>query len=143
MDIKRIANLGWSKRWAGPFSRLAASYWGKQYISTNKRGLGEGFHNILFTHKEGITTAYRGKEENIAFGEFLAKRAVENNGILNEWSDNLKLHTDRIRKIITEPTESFLNIQKYKEFEQAFEAYHPFQVSVNTVPDYLPPDLIK
>ena len=43
-----IANLGWAKRWAGKFSLIAVSYWGKQYIFTNKEEFGDGFHNILF-----------------------------------------------------------------------------------------------
>ena len=32
INVKELAKLGWSKRWAGQFSILTASYWGKQII---------------------------------------------------------------------------------------------------------------
>lgn len=142
MNIYKIAQLGWTKRWASGFSLLGCSYWGVQYIKIAKRDLGEGFKHILFTHKEGITTCYRVKSETLIFGEHLAKKALKNHELVIELTEKLKKQADIIRAIISEPTSTFFGTKKFLQFEKEFDTYYPLAGFNNTVSEYLPPDIL-
>jgi phosphohistidine swiveling domain-containing protein len=143
MNTDKIFQLNWTKRWASRFSLLSCSYWGLQYIKIAKCDLGEGFKNILFIHKDGITTCYRVKTETDTFGQYLANKAINNNELLIDWSEKLKRQTDIIREIISEPVESFFDQKKFILFEQEFDKYYPFAGVNNTVLDFLPSELLE
>lgn len=142
-ELHKIVALDFTKRWAGAFSLLCTSYFGEQYINICKAVLGEGFKNILFTHKNGATTCYRVKSETTVFGDHLVQLALQEPAILNRWANDLKIHADAVRAIIKNPPKAFLDVKKYCEFETAFENYGPAQFAITTAPNFLPPKLLE
>lgn len=143
MDIPKIAQLNWTKKWAGTFSILNASYNAEFDINANKKILGEGFYNILFIHKQDITSYYRRKSETDTLGKFLAKKVIKNNKLLADWAQRLEQESKQIKKLLKNPPSLFLNIEKYKIFEKCLRNFHPFLMAVYTVSEYLPNDLFK
>ena len=143
INVKEIAKLGWSKRWAGPFSILSASYWGRQLIVNCRDNLGKGFKHSLYTYKNRVITAFDIKSERQELGDFLVQKIIKDNELINIWSQGLKRETDAVKSILNEPTENFLQLEKYKDFEKPFEDYLPFHVAVKTLPDHLPPNLLE
>ena len=57
--VKLIEKKEWVKRWAGSFTFISASYWGKQYKTSLERELGVGFDHSLFVHKKRIRQTWQ------------------------------------------------------------------------------------
>lgn len=143
MGKKDIFNFEWTKRWSSPFRLLGCSYWGRQYITTNKRIHGAGFHHILFTHQNGITNCYRVKSETADFGKFLSGKAINEPGILLQWTKDLKKYADDLRGIFKDSPASFFNLKRYEELELKHDLYTTMAIANNLVVEYLPEELIN
>ncbi len=118
----------WINRWAGSFSFVSCSHWASQYPKTLKRILGKGFNNVLFVHKKGTVSFYMPKEELDAFGNYLAKIAVNEPERRAELLGLLRSNTDELTEIMDTFT-GIITVEQYKTFLIAFEehlAYHNF-----------------
>ncbi len=138
--IKKISELGLEKKWAGKFNLLVSSLNVKVDIAANKRELGIGFSNILYIHKDGITSYYRRKKETKEFGEFLVRKIIEDKDIVYGWEDRLIKASDDVRKAIKDPS---LDLEKYSIFESSVYKFHPYMMAVYVTADYLPKELLE
>ena len=142
INVKEIETLGWSKRWAGPFSIISGSYWAKHIINCGDK-LGKGFKHSLLIHKNLTIDAYDIKSERDLLGKLLVRKAIKDNKLISFWAENLKLKADAVKDLIKEPINLFLQLSKHEEFEKCLEDYLPFHVAVKTIPDYLSLDLVE
>ena len=131
-NLKEIANVGWTKNWFGEFSLFTCSFVGDFYYISSIRSVGEGIHHVLYVHRNGITTCYLGKSEMNKFGEFLAKKGVENNEFLTMLASRLKKETDRVFTIMKDPLNSFLVKEKFQTLKKLWPKLEKDNVVVST-----------
>ncbi len=138
-----MENNNWIKRWAGSYTFISCSYWGKQYKNTLRKVLGIGFNNTLFIHKQGTVSFFVKKGEFENFCKFLVNKIRENNNIVNELLTKLKENSDILTKIMDNLAGKIPTQKEYQEFLKYFEihlAYHNF---MKKTPDFFDEELIN
>ncbi len=140
--MNKITKISWIKNWESRTCILIGSQTILSYIKFNTDLLGGGIKDVFIIHKKGVTTCYFGKSEIKKFGEFLAEKAEKNNELLIEWSEKLKQETDNLRDTIKRPIITFLDVDEYKKFEEAYEKCHLYVTLVKDIPDFLSGDTI-
>ena len=138
MDLKKIAQLDWIKRWNEPFSFLGDSYFGEQYIQAPKRDFGIGFTHLLFVYSEGRTLCYRLVSDTGKIGERLVEIFIQDPQAAEKWSEELIKKTDEVSEMLKRPLVWFMEPKHYAAFENLMFDYLPIFIRINIVPDYLP-----
>lgn len=141
--VKSIEKKEWIKRWAGSYTFISASYWGKQYKTSLERELGIGFDHSLFIHKKGAVSFYLIKSELDKFGITLAKKATENNKVAIQWCSDLKNNADMITKIMKKFQGKIPSKTEYQEFLVAFDRHLPLHNAIKKTVDYLSIEVLK
>lgn len=136
--IKSINKEDWTKRWAGSYTFISASYWGKQYKKSLEHELGIGFKHSLFIHKKGTVSFYLIKNELDNFGNTLAKKAVTNNETAIIWCKELKNNTDVITKIMNKLHGTIPTYTEYQKFLIVFDKHLPYHNAIKKLVDYFP-----
>ncbi|OGL64805.1 hypothetical protein A3B21_03730 [Candidatus Uhrbacteria bacterium RIFCSPLOWO2_01_FULL_47_24] len=134
--VKLIEKKEWVKRWAGSFTFISASYWGKQYKTSLERELGVGFDHSLFVHNKGTISFYLIKRELDKLGNTLAKRATKDNKIAIAWCQELKRNTDVITKIMKKLHGTIPSCAEYQKFLVAFDRHISFHNAIKKPIDY-------
>ena len=134
--VKLIEKKEWIKRWAGSYTFISASYWGKQYKTSLERELGIGFDHSLFVHKKGTVSFYLVKSELDNFGNTLAKKATKNNKVAIQWCLELKDNADLITKIMKKLQGEIPSKTEYQEFLVAFDRHLPLHNAMKKTVDY-------
>lgn len=134
--VKLIEKKEWTKRWAGSYTFVSASYWGKQYKTSLERELGIGFDHSLFIHKKGTISFYLIKSELDKFGDTLAKIATKNNKVAISWCKELKNNTDAITRIMKKLHGTIPLYVEYKEFLTVFDRHLPYHNAIKKPIDY-------
>jgi phosphohistidine swiveling domain-containing protein len=127
--IAQIKKIKWIKRWAGSYTFISCSYWGKQYDIELRKILGIGFKHTLFIHKKGTVTFLIKTQEFEAFGKKLANRVLKDRAFAVKLLDNLKKNTDLILRLMSEMKGKIPTKEQYEQFLPVFErhlAYHNF-----------------
>lgn len=143
MDLKKISELDWIKRWNEPFSLLGCSYFGEQYIHSAEKRFGVGFNHLLFAYHDGITVCYRLQSDTEAVGKRLASIFLGKENSAEIWKDELISATDKIMKTIEQPLAWFTDPEHFRQFEQQYFDYMPVYIRVNIVPDFLPAEILE
>jgi phosphohistidine swiveling domain-containing protein len=134
--------MTWFKRWAGSYTFLSCSYWGRQYDSALKRKLGVGFERTVFVHRRGTVSFFVRKEELDALGEQLAKRSVEDPSFAARHCQELKANSDVLLEIMESLRRHIPSTEEYTVFLNAFERHLALHVFVKKTVDYLPPEAL-
>jgi phosphohistidine swiveling domain-containing protein len=134
--VKLIEQKEWVKRWAGSYTFISASYWGKQYKTSLERELGISFDHSLFVHKKGTVSFYLIKNELDNFGNTLAKQATKNNKIAIKWCGELKKNADLITKIMKNLQDKIPSQAEYQKFLIAFDRHLPLHNAMKKTVDY-------
>lgn len=125
--IKTIIKKDWTKRWAGSYTFISASYWGKQYKFSLEREFSIGFNHSLFIHRKGTVSFFLIRKELNNFGERLAKQATMDNQAALRWCEELKKNTDIITAVMNRLQGTIPSYQEYKKFLISFDrqlSYH-------------------
>ncbi|PIZ95210.1 MAG: hypothetical protein COX81_01540 [Candidatus Magasanikbacteria bacterium CG_4_10_14_0_2_um_filter_37_12] len=141
--VKLIEKKEWIKRWAGSYTFISASYWGKQYKTSLKRELGIGFNHSLLVHKKGTVSFYLVKSELDNFGNTLAKKATKNNKVAIQWCLKLKDNADMITKIMKKLQGEIPSKTEYQEFLVAFDRHLPLHNAMKKTVDYFSIEILN
>ncbi len=140
--IDNISSKNWVKRWAGSYTFISASYWGKQYKTSLNRELGVGFDHSLFIHRKGTVAFYLLREELDYFGQTLAKQATENQSVALKWCEELKKNTDVISKIMKALYGKIISYEEYEDFLTAYDRHLPYHNAIKKTIDYFPAETL-
>jgi len=134
-----ISEQPWSKRFAMKYTLTLAVYNGYEFTQLNKKIFGVGFTKILFVYEKGIVTCFALQTDTDKLGKHLAEKADKK--MINQMAEDSGRQTDNIKEYVKKPIGFFLNYKNFMEFRKAMHDYHPFQIGVKILPDYLPEDL--
>lgn len=133
----------WIKRWAGSYTFISCSYWGKQYYSSLHNILGIWFNQTVFIHRKGTVSFFVRKSEFETVGKTLADRTIQHKEQAIERLAELKKNTDIILEIMDRYEGKILTTSEYNTFITIFDrhlAYHNF---MKKTVDFLPPETLQ
>lgn len=137
---KEITNLSWMKRWAGSYTFVSCSYWGKQYYSVLKRDLGIGFAHSLFLHKKGVVSFYISNDEYELFGKKMAEETIADPEKAKNRLKELKENSDRLNKIMKVLADKIPSWDEYQNFLVYLERQLPLHNFMKKTVDFIPAD---
>lgn len=138
-DIKKF---DWTKRWAGSYTFISCSYWGRQYCDSLKEFLGISFNHTLFIHRKGTVSFYIPQKELDRFGKRLSRQVIEDNRIVRVWGRELKNNTDKIIKIMKKIGNTIPRDSDYTKFVAYFYKHLAFHNAIKKTVDYLPQEVL-
>jgi len=141
--MKEIKKLNWIKHWAGGWSILTSTYLGEQYTRLLKETLGKALNLTLFISKKGFTVCSLEKEDHSRFGKEIAQRIIFDNNKAKEFSDELKLRTDNVLKLIKELEDKRIEKNDFFRFIKAMLDYGSPHRAVKIAVDFLPEETLK
>ncbi len=127
--------MNWIKRWAGSYTFISCSYWGRQYSFSLKKSLGEGFDRCKFIHEKGVVIFLLPQDEFEKFGKAMAKK-VDNNEhkpLLEE----LKNNTDKLNEIMNNLEGKIPSLEDYNNFLKYFEKHLALHNFMKKTVDFL------
>jgi phosphohistidine swiveling domain-containing protein len=143
-DIQqKIGQHHWIKRWAGSYTFISCSYWGKQYYETLQSVLGVHFDHVLFTHRKGTVSFFVPKQELDHFGRTLAKKVSKDKSIAIMWCAEIKSNGDKLNKAMNSLEGKIPTLKEYTNFKRFFENHLPYHNFMKKTVDYLEPDLLR
>lgn len=137
VDLERISKKGWIQRWAGSYTFISCSYWGRQYYFSLKREFKIGFPQTLFIHKKGIVSFHLPLKDYRRFGQTLANSAVKNPAMAKKYCRLLKHNSDLMMPILAEKNK-IPNWSEYEKFEIYFDRHLIYHNFVKKSIDFLP-----
>lgn len=136
-DIKKIAAFRWIQRWAGSYTFLSCSYWGKQYYHSLEKHLGVHFDHTLFIHRKGTVAFFIVENEFRHLGKILAKKSEKGSSFAKKYCDALKKNTDILLPLMEKLQRKIPTLPEYKKFNSVFDRHLAFHVFVKKTTDFL------
>lgn len=133
----KIENINWTQNWSAKLCFLLGSFVAYNYLEPSKNLLGVDIKEFMIIHKNGISTGYLGKSEVKKFGNYLIKRVLKDQNLLNEWANRLKENYIEINRSVKNPVVNFANIDGFKIIEKAFSSYQSYHVAIKIVSNFL------
>jgi phosphohistidine swiveling domain-containing protein len=143
MDFSKIQKTEWEKNWAGTWSILFASFYGRNYTEGLRDLVGEGFSNNLIVFDTKSISNYLPKAELKRLCTKFSD-GITNDGKAEEWSKLVFERTDRVMSFIQE-IEGKTNFSKddYERLKQEFFDHVPPNFAIKKVIDYLPAEVAE
>lgn len=136
MSIKKFKANDWIVYWAGGFSLLSDSYFGKKYmVKPFLQGLEQFVSQVAFIYKDGLTTACIRKSEKIEFGNKVKKLISSNELSISQICESLKEKTDSYLEIIDRDEGKDVSWEEYREFIDALYEYYVPHIMVKNILD--------
>lgn len=142
IDTRKVAQMGWVKRWAGSYTFISCSYWGYQYYSALNAVLGTQFDHTLFIHKRGVVSFYVLSNEFSALGTYLAKKATADTDLAKRWLNELKTNTDHIKESMRSLENKIPTLNEYETFLKYYERHLPYHNFMKKTVDFLAPKIL-
>lgn len=133
----------WISRWAGSYTFLSCSFWGKQYYISLQKYLGVHFDHTVFVHRKGTATFYVLDAELQALGAALAARVMTDATFATDVCAQLKKSTDVILPMFVLLQTHIPTWEEYHEFLRVFERHLALHVFVKKTVDFLQPDVLQ
>lgn len=139
--MSEIPQKIWLKNWAGRWSFLFASFYGRNYTEGLKKFIGVSFDNNVITHEKGVVSNYFPKDELGRFCEACVKYITSHERAAEDWCGQVFKRTDEVMALIsTLDKKQTYTRADYEQIKQGFYDHVPPNFSIKKVIDYLPKD---
>jgi len=136
-------NETWIKRWAGSYTFISCTYWGKQYYNSLRNVYGRGLNKTLFIHKKGTVSFFIRENELQEFGHFLADIVRDQPSKVEQMLTILKKKTDDLLVVMNELQDDIPSSEEYQKFLEIFDNYLGHYVFMKKTVDFLEHDLLE
>lgn len=143
MRISSISRINWIQRWAGSYTFLSCSYWGKQYYFSLRRVLGTKFDHTVFIHRKGNASFYVPLNEFQRLGNSLAKKVTTDPKLARKWLNVLKNNSDQLRLIMKQLEKKIPTPKEYRNFLVRFDQQLPYHNFMKKTVDFLAPPALE
>lgn len=143
MDIENLKRIHWTKIWAGTWSFLSCSHFGKEYTQLLRFGDRPFMSKVVILISDNKSHCWAPEEDRDRLGAFLAHEVANNPARADEVCQSLKAGTDRIMSFIASAIEKPIDAKTYDQFWKEVVAYYPPHIYVKYVVDYLTPELLE
>jgi phosphohistidine swiveling domain-containing protein len=133
----------WMKNWAGTWSFLFASFYGRNYTKGLQDFVGACFPNNIVAHEKGISSNYFPKDELDTFCKACVEYITSHDKAAEDWCDQVFKRTDEVMALLGElDKKQTYTKADYEQVKQAFFDHVPPNFSIKKVIDYLPKDFV-
>ena len=143
IDTEKIKSEIWVKNWAGNWSVLSCSYFGKQYSQRITDYLGVSLERSIIIIRKGFSICYFSKQEIDKLGKELSNRVIADRGLLDKWIKDIRIVTDDINEVIAKLKNKLLDKDEYSLFLNKFIGFGACNFAVKKIVDYLPKDILE
>ncbi|PIT86482.1 MAG: hypothetical protein COU33_02950 [Candidatus Magasanikbacteria bacterium CG10_big_fil_rev_8_21_14_0_10_43_6] len=142
--MKKITEKKWIKHWAGRFNVHYNSALGFHNTFLMKHTeLNTVFPYALYIYRNKYTAAYFEETSYHAFGQLVAKKILNDIGLAQIWSEQLRQKTDAMIAFTNTHYGKQLRESEYKQFLQVFHEYNTWHRPVKVVVDFLPDHVLE
>lgn len=135
----------WKSFFAGKWSLLSASFWGRVYTGKGFTKFSEYFtHDSLVVIEQGVgLVGYFRASQIQDFAEGLAHKVSEDISIAPEICDGLKERARYILSFIDKNIGQDIPIETFKEYERAVDDYYRWHIMNKYAPEGIPADKLE
>jgi phosphohistidine swiveling domain-containing protein len=135
--MNKIASIDWLSRWAGSYTFISCSHWGRQYFYTLYKILGQNFKQTLFVHRKGVVTFYVTRDEFEQLGQTQARKSEKSLAYARKLNSNLQKSTDVLLPMMKILAKKIPTTLEYNRFLKVFERHLAFHVYNKKTVDFI------
>jgi len=136
-----IQNANWIKQFSGHWSILSCHYFTEAYALANLHRFGVNIPRFLCMVKQGNATGYIDKNDLDYFGQALSHRIEHNPHESEEWSKELRQHTDQLNSFFSQFETKKITPADYFELWTRAYPFIALNSAIKRTQDYLPQPL--
>ena len=142
MSPETLKQKVWQKNWAGTFSLLFASFYGRNYTKGLKDLVGRSFENNLVVYEKGSCSNYLPKDELEKLCKIFAEKIISADAA-TEWSKEVFKQTDEVMLFMKKlDAQTSFTVSDYESLRKLYYAHVPPNFAIKKVVDYLPAELV-
>ena len=132
-----ILNEDWTKVWTTEYSMVSVWLFGREYIDSCRKEVGDGFRNIIFSVEGDLATVFRLEGEQKDFARKMAEKIVFDDGFRGN-TEKILIETQAGLEALFElPERTVLAPENLNGFFDLHRRYLPYYIGVLWAPNAL------